>query len=82
MRDMREDTVPRDAAALKFIRQYHHAQGRPPSRREIAASLGVSTTAAQRCVERLVRFGYIETTTGARGIKIVGANTTLKTEDL
>lgn len=80
---MREDTLARDQAALAFIRSYHHKHGYPPSRTEIAAHLGMGQASqAQRVIERLERDGYIQTTRTARGIKIVGANTTQRTEDM
>lgn len=50
----------RDGQSLRFIAQYVQTNGYPPTIREVARELNVSSTStAQQSVERLVRRGWI-----------------------
>lgn len=56
---------------LEMIVAFTNARGYPPSRRELAESLGVNVSTVQARLERMVREGLIEVDpVAARGIRV------------
>jgi repressor LexA len=61
----------RQQQALVFIRDYVREYGMPPTLREIAEALGLTShSSAQTCIESLVRKGVLERSPQHRGLRL------------
>ncbi|NII09405.1 transcriptional repressor LexA [Oleiagrimonas sp. C23AA] len=64
----------RQHQVLAFVRDYVNAEGRPPTLREIADSLGFpSHSSAQSCITSLVNKGVLERSSHHRGLRLPDA---------
>ena len=67
---------------LKWIFEYRHYHGYPPSRREMTEQFGVSLHTAQRMLERMVEQGVLEVTPNIpRALNITRAGMKAVSED-
>lgn len=57
--------TPRRAELLRFIIREQQSKGRPPTRREMGAHLGLSINAVCELVDKLQRHGFIERKDGS-----------------
>lgn len=65
------DLSRRQQHVLAFVRDYLSAEGRPPTLREIADSLGFpSHSSAQSCITSLVNKGVLERSSHHRGLRL------------
>lgn len=56
---MRTSTVDREHELLEAIARCQQAKGYAPSRRELAAEIGISTTRVQQLVDSCTSKGYL-----------------------
>lgn len=71
-----------DEEVLAFVGAYITEHGYPPSRRDIADSMGCSLNGAHAAVIRLIEAGLLQTQPGlARSLNITGAGMKTLTED-
>lgn len=67
--------IDRHDEALAFIRRFISLSGYPPSRREIADSLGMSVSTVQILIQSLIDEGLITVSPRvSRGVVITGSN--------
>ena len=65
-----DELTERQAQILAFVREYHGEHGYPPTRREIAAAVGLATpSAVQYHITRLAALGHLRRDFGvSRGL--------------
>jgi repressor LexA len=70
----RRDLTPRQAAILRFIETHHHAQGAPPTVREIGAEFGIGPAGAFGHLKALEHKGRIRRADrGSRKVETIQA---------
>jgi len=70
----RKSLTSRREDVLQYLRDYIREHGRAPTYREISLHFGLSLAPIYNHVRALRELGYLTTSSGARGIRLVGTD--------